>query len=156
MRFTLRRTGGLSLTARAAVIAAVVISGSAAATAGTAAAQVRPAAAGSSAVVVQVATRAPFGKILTTVSGLSLYINPAGCNAACRTIWPPLLMPSGKTVPKGAACLGTKKLGTKLQVTYKGNRLYTFVQDSGTSVNGNGVAGFKVAKVSTCPAGGTH
>lgn len=155
MRFTLRRAGGLSLTARAAVVAAVVIGGSAA-TAGIASAQIRPATAGNSAVVVAVATRAPFGKILTTVSGLSLYINPAGCNAACRTIWPPLLMPSGKTVPKGAACLATKKLGTKLQVTYKGNRLYSFVQDSGTSVNGNGVAGFKVAKVSTCTAGGTH
>jgi hypothetical protein len=31
-------------------------------------------------------------------------------------------------------------------------RLYTFTGDSGHSVNGNGVAGFHVAKVVTCTA----
>jgi len=39
-----------------------------------------------------------------------------------------------------------------LQVTYHKQRLYTFTGDSGHSVNGNGVAGFKVAKVTAmCP-----
>jgi hypothetical protein len=33
------------------------------------------------------------------------------------------------------------------QVTYLGKRLYTFEDDSGTSLNGNSVAGFKAAKV---------
>ena len=155
MRFSLRRTGGLPWTARAAV-AAVLLSGAAGATAGVAtgaAAQVRPAHVATSATVVNVATRAPFGKILTRTNGLSLYIHPNGsCDASCRTIWPPLLMPAGTTTPLGAKCLKTAPLGTKLQVTYHGQRLFSFTGDSGTSVNGNGVAGFKVAKVTrACP-----
>jgi len=56
-------------------------------------------------------------------------------------------MPRGKTVPKGAPCLATAKLGHRLQVTYHKQRLYTFTGDSGHSVNGNGVAGFVAAKV---------
>ena len=154
MRFTPKRPGGMSWTARA-VVAALLVSGATVATAGIAAqaqAQVRPAGAGSSAVVVAVARRHGFGKILVTVSvGMALYENPAGCNAACQSIWPPLLMPTGKTTPKGAKCLGTAALGHRLQVTYNGQRLYTFTGDSGHSVNGNGVAGFVVAShTATC------
>jgi predicted lipoprotein with Yx(FWY)xxD motif len=118
--------------------------------AATAQAQVRPATAGTSATVVAVASRTGFGKILVTVSvGMALYENPAGCSSACRSVWPPLLMPKGKTMPKGAKCLGTAKLGRKLQVTYNGQRLYTFTGDTGHSVNGNGLAGFVVAKHTT-------
>ena len=151
MRCTLRRTGGLSWTARA-VIATLVVSGSAVATAGIAAsaqAQVRPASAGTSATVVKEATRTGFGKMLVTPStGMALYEHPGGsCNASCRSIWPPLLMPTGKKTPKGAPCLATAKLGTKLQVTYHKQRLYTFTGDTGHSVNGNGLAGFVAAKV---------
>ena len=145
----------MSWTARA-VVAALLVSGSTVATAGIAAAaqaQVRPASAGTSAVVVQVARRTGFGKILVTVSaGRALYEHPnGGCNAACRSVWPPLLMPKGTTTPKGAMCLGTATLGSRLQVTYNGHRLYKFTGDSGHSVNGNGVAGFVVAKrTSSC------
>jgi hypothetical protein len=32
-------------------------------------------------------------------------------------------------------------------VTYRGRRLYTFVSDTGGSITGNGVAGFKVARL---------
>jgi hypothetical protein len=58
-------------------------------------------------------------------------------------------MPAGKTVAKGAPCLGTKAFGThhRLQVTYHKHRLYTFSGDSGISVNGNGVGGFKVMRL---------
>ena len=59
----------------------------------------------------------------------------------------------GKTMPKGAMCLGTAKAGSRLQVTYNGHRLYTFVDDTGHSVTGNGLAGFKVAKVTTTCTG---
>jgi predicted lipoprotein with Yx(FWY)xxD motif len=145
----------LSWTARA-VVATLLVGGSAVATAGiaaTAQAQVRPATA-TSATVVQVASRTGFGKILVTVGkGMSLYENPSGCNAGCRSIWPPLLMPKGATTPKGANCLGTAALGRRLQVTYNGQRLYTFTGDSGHSVNGNGVAGFVVAKHTTSCTG---
>jgi predicted lipoprotein with Yx(FWY)xxD motif len=111
----------------------------------------KPAAASKSAVVVKEQRRAHFGKILVTVHGLSLYYLPSGsCTGSCLSIWPPLEMPAGKTKPKGASCLATRALGHKLQVTYRKHRLYTFSGDSGTSVNGNGVSGFKVAKVVKC------
>jgi predicted lipoprotein with Yx(FWY)xxD motif len=157
MRLTLRRAGALSWTSRA-VVAAVLVSGSAAATAGIAAsaqAQVRTASASSSATVVNEAKRTGFGKILVTPKvGMSLYYMPTGsCNSGCQSVWPPLLMPKGKTKPLGSICLGTAKLGSRLQVTFKHRRLYTFTGDSGHSVNGNGLAGFVVAKVVTkCPA----
>ena len=151
MRCTLRRTGGLSWTARA-VVAALMVSGSAVATVGIAAssqAQVRPASAGTAATVVKEARRTGFGLMLVTPStGMALYERPhGGCSASCQSIWPPLLMPTGKKTPKGAPCLATAKLGTKLQVTYHKQRLYTFTGDSGHSVNGNGMAGFVAAKV---------
>ncbi len=102
------------------------------------------------AVIVKERTRAHFGKILVTVHGAALYYLPHGsCTGACLSIWPRLVMPKGKTKPRGANCLGTKAFGKnhRLQVTYRGHRLYTFVDDSGTSVTGNNVQGFKVAKV---------
>ena len=101
--------------------------------------------------VVQVVTRAPYGKMLATVTGLSLYITSHSCTGGCLTVWPPLVLAAGKTTPTGALGLGTAtlKVGTKteLQVTFKGHRLYRFESDRGTSVNGNGVGGFTVAKV---------
>ena len=151
MRCTLRRTGGLSWTARA-VVATLMVSGSAVATVSIAAssqAQVRPASAGTAATVVKEAMRTGFGLMLVTPStGMALYEHPhGGCSASCQSIWPPLLMPTGKKTPKGAPCLATAKLGTSLQVTYHKQRLYTFTGDTGHSVNGNGLAGFVAAKV---------
>ena len=104
--------------------------------------------------MVEIVTRKPVGKMLATTAGLSLYTNASGCNAGCQSTWPPLTLPSGSTaVPTGASCLGTAKLGNLRQVTYRGQRLYTFYLDSGTSVMGNGLAGFVAASVSTkaCP-----
>jgi len=100
-------------------------------------------------VVVHVVDRAPFGKMLATVKGASLYIHPKGtCTGSCLVIWPPLLMPRGTTMPGGVSDLGTKKdAHGRLQVTCDRQALYTFSGDSGTSVNGNGVGGFKVATV---------
>jgi predicted lipoprotein with Yx(FWY)xxD motif len=96
-------------------------------------------------------TAAAFGKILYTTHGRALYYLPSGsCTGECLSIWPPLKMPKGKTVPKGAGCLRTVRFGRGRQVTYNHHRLYTFVDDSGSSVTGNGVAGFKVAKVVRC------
>jgi predicted lipoprotein with Yx(FWY)xxD motif len=101
--------------------------------------------------VVKVVTRGHFGKMLATVKGASLYTTGSSCTGQCLKVWPPLLMASGKTMPTGATGLSTVKItiGTKhdLQVTYKGKRLYTFESDSGSSVNGNNVGGFKVAEV---------
>lgn len=152
------RQAGLSWAGR--VTLAVTLAGaSAAATAGVAVAQT----AGTSmpahhpsrtATVVQQASRPHFGRILVTPKGgHALYYLPTGsCTGGCLSIWPRLVMPRGKTIPKGVRCLGTARFGShhQLQVTYHGKRLFTFVDDSGHSVNGNGVAGFKVAKVTIC------
>jgi len=135
------------------VTAAVVVGSMTALSAELASAQAAPAVT-KKATVVKVVTRHPFGKILATIHGRSLYIKPRGsCTGMCLTSWPPLLMPKGKTIPLGTRCLGTKPRGRRLQVTYRNQRLYRFSGDSGSSVNGDGVAGFKVAKVLTgaCP-----
>ena len=101
--------------------------------------------------VVKVVDRAHFGKMLATEKGASLYTTSSSCTGGCLGVWPPLLMAKGKTTPTGVSGLSTAKvtIGSShdLQVTYKGKRLYRFISDSGTSVNGNGVGGFKVAKV---------
>lgn len=161
MGTSVRGTGrrvGLAWVGR--VTLAVTLAGAtAAATAGMAVAQTagtaRPAQhASKAAFVVLQASRPHFGRILVTPkAGHALYYLPAGsCTGGCLSIWPRLVMPKGKTMPRGVRCLGTARFGThhQLQVTYHGKRLYTFVDDSGHSVNGNGVAGFKVAKVTVC------
>jgi predicted lipoprotein with Yx(FWY)xxD motif len=156
MRFTLRRSGGKPWAARAA-LTGLLVSGTTAALVGATAvaqAQVAPGGSATSATVVQAAMRTGFGKMLVTVKvGHALYEHPGGsCSASCQSIWPPLVMPAGATVPKGASCLKTAKLGSGLQVTYHGQRLYTFTGDSGHSVNGNGLNGFIAAKVTkACP-----
>jgi predicted lipoprotein with Yx(FWY)xxD motif len=135
------------------VTAAVVVGSMVALSADVVSAQAAPTVT-KKATVVKVVTRRPFGKILATIHGRSLYIRPrSNCTGQCLVSWPPLLMPKGKTIPVGTRCLGTKPRGRRLQVTYRNQRLYLFSGDSGGSVNGNGLSGFKVAKVSTsaCP-----
>ena len=95
------------------------------------------------------------GKVLATGSGVTLYLFKADkgkvskCYGKCATFWPPLLT-SGK--PKAgpgikASLLGTsKRKDGKLQVTYKGHPLYTYVQDTKageTSGEGLNVSGGK-------------
>ena len=143
----LRRRAGIALATVSAGSALLLGGGLATAPAASAQAASAPRTA---AVVVKVAVRGKFGKILTTVKGLSLYIKPTGgCTGSCLAVWPPLLMPKGTTTPEGIKGLGTVKVaGGRLQVTYNKHALYTFVNDKGSSVNGNGVGGFLVAKVS--------
>ena len=116
------------------------------------AAQAVPAAKAHKRQVVKVVTRHPFGKMLAAKhDNRSLYILPSGhCRGDCLTIWPPLLLPKGSTaVPAGVKCLGTAKFAHLRQITYRGHRLYKFEDDSGSSVTGNGLDGFVVAKFST-------
>jgi predicted lipoprotein with Yx(FWY)xxD motif len=50
-------------------------------------------------------------------------------NGSCLALWKPLVVARG-TTPTGARSLGTvKRPDSRLQVTYKGGPLYTFVQD---------------------------
>ena len=107
--------------------------------------------------VVKVVSRSPVGKMLATNAnpGASLYYLPTGtCDVGCQSIWPALVLPKGSTaVPTGVTCLGTVRLGLQRQITYRGHPLYTFVSDSGSSVSGDGVAGFVAARIQTgrCP-----
>ncbi len=122
--------------------------------AGITAAQAQPTAT-HKATVVKVRTTHRFGRIIVTIHGRALYTAPrGGCTMSCLSIWPPLLMPRGKTIPLGAHCLGTARFGHRLQVTYREQRLYKFASDTGTSITGDEVGGFEVAKVISkpCPA----
>ncbi len=78
------------------------------------------------------------GNAITTSSGLTLYLfrgdsgTTSKCYGKCAIYWPPLLT-SGKPVASGrvdASLLGTtKRSDGKLQVTFKGHPLYTFLED---------------------------
>lgn len=101
-----------------------------------------------SVVVVEVVDRAPYGEMLATTTGLSLYTGPP-CTGGCLAIWPPLVKPKGKKIPSGVPGLGTVKVKVGkhkvAQVTYNGEPLYTFYTDTGSAVGGEGVGGFVVA-----------
>jgi predicted lipoprotein with Yx(FWY)xxD motif len=99
-----------------------------------------------SVMVVEVVNRAPYGDMLATVGGASLYTTAGSCTGSCLTIWPPLVLPKGKKIPTGVSGLGKLRLAHhRPQITYDGRRLYTFYADSGGDVTGNGVGGFVVA-----------
>jgi predicted lipoprotein with Yx(FWY)xxD motif len=133
-------------------VAVVALTGVAVVVPGIQAAQA--AGGGMKATVVEGVSRSPVGKMLATTSGASLYtLSTGSCTGSCLTVWPPLLMPAGKTKPRGAECLSTVSMAGGLQVTYDNKPLYTFEDDSGTSLNGNHVAGFVAAKIKkACPA----
>jgi predicted lipoprotein with Yx(FWY)xxD motif len=79
------------------------------------------------------------GKVVANSKGHTLYMfrkdkgTKSACYGACAATWPPLLT-SGKPVAGAglkASLLGTaKRTDGKLQVTYKGHPLYTYVVDT--------------------------
>ena len=82
--------------------------------------------------------KSPFGRILVDSKGITLYDFPpdkhgmSACYGACAALWPPLLT-SGKPIAGPgvhASLLGTtRRKDGKVQVTYGGHPLYTFVTD---------------------------
>jgi predicted lipoprotein with Yx(FWY)xxD motif len=80
------------------------------------------------------------GKVLATSTGRTLYLytpdgkNKSNCTGSCAANWPPL-MTKGKPVAGAGvkqALLGTtKRSNGKLQVTYNGHPLYTYIGDMG-------------------------
>ena len=111
-------------------------------------------AAGKAKVDVKAAARPSVGTILVTSKGAALYRdtddgpNHPTCTGACAAEWPPLLLPAGQTAPvggPGVTGLGRVKVGKgTFQITFDKEPLYTFVEDSGTSVKGNGLGPFEV------------
>lgn len=94
--------------------------------------------------VVAAVASAQFGTILES-DGRPLYTlvpSSTPCDAACTKIWPEFLLPKGAskaTAGSGvsASNLGTMDRGSVLQVTYAGQPLYFFSEDSDGQVKGN-------------------
>ena len=92
------------------------------------------------------------GTVLVNSKGRTLYWfaidtpTKSNCSGSCAQFWPPVLgkvtAKSGTTLPKG---LGTiTRSGGKLQATYDGHPLYTYVGDTSagmTSGNGKNLSG---------------
>ena len=111
------------------------------------------------------------GRILTDGRGHTLYLfakdkhGRSSCSGKCAAFWPPLLA-SGK--PRATAGAKTSLVGTtrrtdgRLQVTYNGHPLYTFVKDvrrgqaNGEAVDAFGARWYAlsgaVSKVDGCSA----
>ena len=120
------------------------------------------------AVEVNTGTASGVGTVLVGGTGLTLYeldTESGGqimCTGACRTAWPPLLLPAGVTAATpGVGVTGT--LGTITrpdggrQVTYDGRPLYRYSgdQDPGQA-NGQGIQGVWFAMTPSGPSeGGT-
>jgi predicted lipoprotein with Yx(FWY)xxD motif len=88
---------------------------------------------------------------LTDGEGMSLYISlqdasgKSNCNAACQTVWQPLLV-SGKIIAGSGVTLANLGIitlpGGTHQVTYLGAPLYTYTKDVNPGdTNGHGVDG---------------
>ena len=96
---------------------------------------------------------AHYGEVLATPGHVTLYLlsdeSPGHitCNSGCLSIWPPLLLPPDRAVPRGApgvrGRLGTVDRGNARQVTYNGFPLYTYAGDPGPAGSaGQGIASY--------------
>src|SRR5580765_3482686 len=92
------------------------------------------------------------GRVLVDAHGKTLYFwahdktSKSTCNGACAQYWPPLV---SKGRPQAIAGANSKLLGTsrrsdgRIQVTYGGHPLYSFVQDTKAGqTNGEGLTDF--------------
>jgi predicted lipoprotein with Yx(FWY)xxD motif len=105
------------------------------------------------------------GNAITTSTGHTLYLFRADhgttstCYGQCAVYWPPLLT-SGKPKASGrvmASLLGTtKRKDGKLQVTYKGHPLYTYLNDKKAGQTaGEGSKFFGASWYALAPSGAT-
>jgi predicted lipoprotein with Yx(FWY)xxD motif len=105
-------------------------------------------AAGSSSTIVKTATSPQLGKVLVDAHGKTLYHLTAEQNgkfictsSACLQVWHPLTVTAGVAPSGSVASLSTvKRPDGSVQVTYKGQPLYTFAQDQAAGqTNGQGI-----------------
>ena len=94
--------------------------------------------AGSESTAVVKVDKTKLGKVVTNAQSHTLYLfrkdhaSKSSCYGACAKFWPPLLTTGKPKAGAGAkaALLGTtKRTDGKLQVTYKGYPVYTFIED---------------------------
>jgi predicted lipoprotein with Yx(FWY)xxD motif len=105
------------------------------------------------------------GNAITTTDGRTLYLfrgdhgTTSECYGQCASYWPPLLTsgsPKATGLVKSSLLGTTKRKDGKLQVTYKGHPLYTFVGDkkagqtAGEGSNASGAKWYALA-----PSGAT-
>jgi predicted lipoprotein with Yx(FWY)xxD motif len=95
---------------------------------------------------IAVSQNKTWGPILQLSNGQTVYLltkdtkNHSVCTGACAKAWPPVVVSKGgHPQGNGVSNLGTiKRAGGKLQVTYEGIPLYTFVGDHAAGdVTGN-------------------
>ena len=122
------------------------------------------AAAGAASTTVTEKNNPSFGTILADSAAKTLYTltsngSPVLCTGACAQIWPPLTVPPGSQVtgPPGVCCLGSTTNANGDAVTYKGDPLYRYINDSSSSdATGDGVMSFggtwHVVRVAAAPA----
>ncbi len=96
----------------------------------------------------------PYGTILTSGSGHTLYrytpdgTGPSTCTGSCAQAWPPVTVPAGTTRVAAGAGVTAADLGTvarsdgSLQVTYNRMPLYTYAGDTAAGqATGQGIGG---------------
>ncbi len=99
----------------------------------------------SSATVRTASVPAAGGTVLVDSSGMTLY-HLGGeapgrfiCTGSCMVVWHPLTVSSGAT-PSGVSALGiVRRPEGTMQVTYKGEPLYTFASDKPGQASGQGL-----------------
>jgi predicted lipoprotein with Yx(FWY)xxD motif len=114
---------------------------------------------------VKVQQTKALGKVIANSTGRTLYLfradkgTTSACYGACATYWPPLLTTGKPTAMAGvkASLLGTaKRKDGKLQVTYKGHPLYTFLEDKAAGQTaGEGSNNFGAKWYALAPSGAT-
>jgi predicted lipoprotein with Yx(FWY)xxD motif len=99
---------------------------------------------------VSTASNPRFGVVLVDATGDTLYTltnagKPVDCTDACTSVWPPLLLPAGASIPTAAdlSALSTVAMNGGMQITARGDPLYRYSGDSAPGdTNGNGIASF--------------
>jgi predicted lipoprotein with Yx(FWY)xxD motif len=114
---------------------------------------------------VEIEKTPKLGKVIATTHGRTLYLfradhgTTSACYGKCASFWPPLLTGSKPMAMTGvkATLLGTtKRRDGKLQVTYKGHPLYTFVKDTKAGMTtGEGSNAFGAKWYALAPSGAT-
>jgi predicted lipoprotein with Yx(FWY)xxD motif len=103
---------------------------------------------------VDSASVSPYGTILTSGSGHTLYrytpdgAGPSTCTGSCAEAWPPVTVPAGTTRVAAGTGVTAADLGTvarsdgSLQVTYNRMPLYTYAGDTAAGqATGQGIGG---------------
>ena len=121
-------------------------------------------AAGTSSAQVKTAASPKLGRILVDAQGMTLYHLTAEQNGkfictstACLHVWHPLTEQAGGTPSGSVGSLATiKRPDGSVQVTYKGQPLYTFAQDQvAGQTNGQGIKDVGTWMAVTAGAGAT-